>query len=120
MELRAQADTVWHSNKVKQWSQNAGELWKSRERIDNLFRARQAYQEALQWAIARTQPLPVYPQVADALRQVTQEFKERVRVQKGNIKLALAEGIPEEIEKETNKMMNLVPDQKDPAYQDAY
>jgi pSer/pThr/pTyr-binding forkhead associated (FHA) protein len=87
---------------------------------DNLYKSVQAYRKALQLARASTQEPPEYAPAAKGLAQATLLFNQSLDRQRFEINRALKEGDNNTAYWEANKMMQMVPDKVDPAYQEAY
>jgi hypothetical protein len=86
---------------------------------DNLFMSVKEYQQAIQLAIAGPQPLPAYNSAAKGLAQATRFFNQALDRQRFEINSALKQGDLDRAYWEANKMMQMVPDKIDPAYQEA-
>ena len=86
---------------------------------DNLFSAMQEYRKALQLAIAGPQRLPAFRPLAKGLAEATRLFNQALERQRFEIKSALKQGDRNQAYWAANKMMQMVPDKTDPAYQEA-
>lgn len=87
---------------------------------DNLFQAVQNYRRALQWAIAPPQRLPSYRAAAQGLREATTQFNQKLGERRFEITRALKDGDTAAAYWEANRMMQMVADKTDPAYQEAF
>jgi hypothetical protein len=86
---------------------------------DNLFAAVKEYQIASQLAIAGPQRQAGYSAAAQGLAQATRLFNQSLRHQRFEVSSAVREGDLERAYWAANKMMQMVPDKTDPAYQEA-
>jgi hypothetical protein len=89
-------------------------------KAENLYRAVQEYQQALQLAIAPPQRLEQYQQAALGLNEATRLFNQAVERQRFEINRALRERDREAAYWAANRMLHMVPDKTHPAYQEAY
>lgn len=87
---------------------------------DNLFKSLQEYRKALQLCLAPPDRLPAYQDAAQGLAEATKVYNHTLDEQRFQITSALKEGDKRRAYWEANKMMQMVPDKDDPAYQDAY
>ena len=87
---------------------------------DNLYESMQAYRAALQLAIAPPQRLPSYQDAAEGLSEATKLFNQALERQRFEINRALKEGNKDDAYWAAHKMMQMMPDKTDPAYQEAY
>jgi pSer/pThr/pTyr-binding forkhead associated (FHA) protein len=87
---------------------------------DNLYKAIQQYRAAAQLSLAPPQRLPAYNVAAEGLAESTRKFIHALDEQRFQITSALKEGDKRRAYWEANKMMQMVPDKTDPAYQEAY
>lgn len=121
MQQLALANPSTLNRQVEEHAQRAGMLLDSKDvKPDNLFEAVQEYRKALQLAIAGPQRLPVYSSAAKGLAQATRLFNQALQRQRFEIKSALKQGDNGQAYWEANKMMQMVPDKTDSAYQEAY
>jgi hypothetical protein len=87
---------------------------------DNLFKSIQQFRAAAQLSLAPPQRLPAYNTAAEGLAEATRKFNHALDEQRFQITSALKEGDKTRAYWEANKMMQMVPDKTDPAYQEAY
>jgi Inner membrane component of T3SS, cytoplasmic domain len=87
---------------------------------DNLYKAIQQFRAAAQLSLAPPQRLPAYDTAAEGLAEATRKFNHQLDEQRFQITSALKEGDKRRAYWEANKMMQMVPDKTDPAYQEAY
>jgi hypothetical protein len=87
---------------------------------DNLFSSMQEYRKALQLAIAGPQRLPAYNAAAKGLAQGTRLFNQALEKQRFEINSSVKQGDLTRAYWAANKMMQMVPDKLEPAYQEAY
>jgi hypothetical protein len=108
------------TRQVDEHAQRAEMLLASKDvKPDNLFSSMKEYQKALQLAIAGPQRLPAYNPAAKGLAQATRLFNQALERQRFEINSALKQGDNDRAYWEANKMMQMVPDKIDPAYQEA-
>jgi hypothetical protein len=108
------------SRQVDEHTQRAEMMLTSKDvKPDNLFMSVKEYQQAIQLAIAGPQPLPAYNSAAKGLAQATRFFNQALDRQRFEINSALKQGDLDRAYWEANKMMQMVPDKIDPAYQEA-
>ena len=86
---------------------------------DNLFSSMQEYSKALQLAIAGPQRLPAYNAAAKGLARATRLFNQALERQRFEINSSLNQGDLTQAYWAANKMMQMVPDKLNPAYQEA-
>jgi hypothetical protein len=79
----------------------------------------QEYRKALQLAIAPPQRLPAFLPLAKGLAKATRLFNQALEQQRFEIKSALKQGDRNRAYWAADKMMQMVPDKTDPAYQEA-
>ncbi len=70
--------------------------------------------------MAPPQRLPAYDTAAEGLAEATKKFNRELDEQRFQITSALKEGDKRRAYWEANKMMQMVPDKTNPAYQEAY
>jgi len=87
---------------------------------DNLYRSMQEYRQALQLAIAGPQRLESYQPAARGLGQATRLFNQAIERQKFEVNAALRAADRDAAYWAANKMLQMVPEKTDPAYQEAY
>jgi hypothetical protein len=87
---------------------------------DNLYKAIQQFRSAAQLSMAPPQRLPAYDTAAEGLAEATKKFNRELDEQRFQITSALKEGDKRRAYWEANKMMQMVSDKADPAYQEAY
>jgi pSer/pThr/pTyr-binding forkhead associated (FHA) protein len=87
---------------------------------DNLYLAMQEYRQALQLAISGSERLPGCRTAAQGLRQATLLYNQALEEQRFRIRVALKEGDDSRAYWAADKMMQMVPDKTDSAYQEAY
>jgi hypothetical protein len=87
---------------------------------DNLYKAIQQFRLAAQLSLAPPQRLPTYESAAEGLAEATRKFNRALEEQRFQITSALKQGDKTRAYWEANKMMQMVPDKTDPAYQEAY
>ena len=87
---------------------------------DNLYKAIQQFRTAAQLSLAPPQRLPAYDAAAEGLAEATRKFNHALEQQRFQITSALKQGDKTRAYWEANKMMQMVPDKTDPAYQEAY
>ncbi|HTR43683.1 MAG TPA: FHA domain-containing protein [Pseudomonadales bacterium] len=87
---------------------------------DNLYKAIQQFRAAAQLCLAPPQRLPAYNTAAEGLAEATRKFNHELEEQRFQVTSALKEGDKRRAYWEANKMMQMVPDKTDPAYQEAY
>src|SRR5215469_1674611 len=87
---------------------------------DNLYKAIQQFRTAAQLSLAPPQRLPAYNAAAEGLAEATRKFNHALDDQRFQITSALKQGDKGRAYWEANKMMQMVPDKTDPAYQEAY
>ena len=87
---------------------------------DNLYNAVHEFQKALQLAKAAAHDLPAYQSIAARLGQATKLFNQTLDRERFEISRAQKDGDTTTAYWEANKMMQMVPDKIDPAYQEAY
>lgn len=88
---------------------------------DNLYLAMQAYRQALQLATSpQSKRLPGCRAAAQGLRQATLLYNQALAEQRFRIRVAMKEGDESRAYWEADKMMQMVPDKTDSAYQEAY
>ena len=108
------------AKQVDEHAQRAEMLLASRDvKPDNLFSSMQEYRKALQLAIAGPQRLPAFRPLAKGLAEATRLFNQALERQRFEIKSALKQGDRNQAYWAANKMMQMVPDKTDPAYQEA-
>jgi pSer/pThr/pTyr-binding forkhead associated (FHA) protein len=108
------------AKQVDEYAQRAGMLLATRDvKPDNLFSSMQEYRKALQLAIAGPQRLPAFRPLAKSLAEATRLFNQALEQQRFEIKSALKQGDRNRAYWAANKMMQMVPDKTDPAYQEA-
>jgi hypothetical protein len=109
------------SSQVDQDIQSGNILFKSSDvSPDNLYKAIQEFRAAAQLSLAPPQRLPAYDAAAKGLAEATGQFNHNLDEQRFQITSALKEGDKTRAYWEANKMMQMVPDKTDPAYQEAY
>ena len=120
MQQLALASPSELARQVDEHTQRAEMLLASKDvKPDNLFTAIQEYRKSLQLAIAGPQRLPAYQPAAKGLAQATRLFNQALQRQRFEINSALKQGDRSRAYWEANKMMQMVPDKIDPAYQEA-
>jgi hypothetical protein len=87
---------------------------------DNLYLAMQEYRQALQLAISGSERLPGFRTAAQGLLQATLLYNQALAEQRFRIKVAMKQGDESRAYWEADKMMQMVPDKTDAAYQEAY
>jgi hypothetical protein len=87
---------------------------------DNLFGSVQAYRNAMQLSIAAPERLPISQSIASKLANATSQFNVAMEHQRFEINHALNENDLVKAYWAVDKMMQMVPDKTDPAYQEAY
>jgi Inner membrane component of T3SS, cytoplasmic domain len=87
---------------------------------DNLYKSIQEFRKALQLSLAPPNRLPAYNAAAEGLADATRTFNHVLDEQRFQITSALKDGDKRSAYWEANKMMQMVPDKTDPAYQEAY
>lgn len=87
---------------------------------DNLYKAIQQFRAAAQLCLAPPQRLSAYDAAAEGLAEATRKFNHELEEQRFQVTSALKEGDKRRAYWEANKMMQMVPDKTDPAYQEAY
>jgi hypothetical protein len=87
---------------------------------ENLYKSVQEFRKALQLSLAPPERLPAYNAAAQGLSDATRTFDHALDEQRFQITSALKEGDKTRAYWEANKMMQMVPDKTDPAYQEAY
>jgi hypothetical protein len=87
---------------------------------ENLYKSLQEFRTALQLSLAPPQRLPAYNTAAQGLSDATRAFNHALDEQRFQITSALKEGDKRRAYWEANKMMQMIPDKTDPAYQEAY
>lgn len=87
---------------------------------ESLYTSIQEYRKALQLAKAAAQELPAYQPAARSLAAATKIFNQALERQRFEISRALNDGDTTAAYWGANKMMQMVPDKVDPAYQEAY
>jgi pSer/pThr/pTyr-binding forkhead associated (FHA) protein len=87
---------------------------------ENLYRSMQAYRQALQLAIAGPQRLDSYQPAARGLIQATRLFNQALERQRFEINRALRERDRDAAYWAASRMIQMVPEKTDPAYQEAY
>jgi hypothetical protein len=87
---------------------------------DNLYKAIQQFRSAAQLSLAPPQRLPAYGAASEGLAEATKKFNHELDEQRFQITSALKEGDKRRAYWEANKMMQMVSDKADPAYQEAY
>lgn len=87
---------------------------------ENLYRSIEAYRQALQLAIAGPQRLESYQPAARGLGQATRLFSQAIERQRFEINRAIRERDRDAAYWAANRMMQMVPEKTDPAYQEAY
>jgi hypothetical protein len=108
------------AKQVDEHARRAEMLLASRDvKPDNLFSAMQEYRKALQLAIAGPQRLPAFRSLAKGLAEATRLFNQALERQRFEIKSALKQGDRNRAYWAADKMMQMVPDKTDPAYQEA-
>lgn len=108
------------AKQVNEHSQRAEMLLATKDvKPDNLFSAMQEYRKALQLAIAPPQRLPAFLPLAKGLAKATRLFNQALEQQRFEIKSALKQGDRNRAYWAADKMMQMVPDKTDPAYQEA-
>ena len=85
---------------------------------DNLYRAIQEYQQALQLSIARPGRAKGYQEAAISLRSAMNLYNQAVREQRYEIKRAMKEGDRETAYWAAQKLIQMLPDKTDPTYQE--
>ena len=120
MQQLALASPSELARQVGEHTQRADMLLASKDvKADNLFTAIKEFQKALQLAIAGPQRLPSYNAAAKGLAQATRLYNQALERQRFEINSALNQGDNDRAYWEANKMMQMVPDKVDPAYQEA-
>lgn len=120
MQQLALANPTELARQVDEHAQLAGILLASRDvKPDNLYMAVQEYRKAIQLAIAGPQRLPAYRNAAQGLSQASRLFNQALIRQRFEINSAVKQGDNERAFWEANKLMQMVPDKIDPAYQEA-
>jgi hypothetical protein len=121
MQQLALANPGELSRQVDEHIRTGGELLAGKDvKPDNLYEAMQEYRAALQLAIAPPQRLPAYQDAAKGLSQATQLFNQALEQQRFEINRDLKEGDTDAAYWAAHKMMQMMPDKTDPAYQEAY
>jgi hypothetical protein len=88
---------------------------------DNLYLAMQEYRRALQLATSpQSGRLPGCRAAAQGLRHATLLYNQALEEQRFRIRVAMKEGDESRAYWEANRMMQMVPDKTDSAYQEAY
>jgi hypothetical protein len=87
---------------------------------ENLYKSIQEFRKALQLSLAPPNRLPAYNPAAGGLADATRTFNHALDEQRFQITSALKDGDKRSAYWEANKMMQMVPDKTDPAYQEAY
>jgi len=87
---------------------------------ENLFNSLQQFRLALQLSLAPPERLPAYNAAAQGLSDATRTFNHALDEQRFAITSALKEGDKRSAFWAANKMMQMVPDKTDPAYQEAH
>ena len=90
-----------------------------RVRPENLFRAMDAYKDALQISSALVERAPVYAKAAEGLIRSQDLFREAMLEQKFLITQAMKRGDREQAYWEAQRMMQMVPDRSHPQHYDA-
>jgi pSer/pThr/pTyr-binding forkhead associated (FHA) protein len=87
---------------------------------DNLYLSVQEFRAALQLADAPPEPLPSYRAAAQQLVEATKLFNIALNRSRYEINRAQRNGDNDSAYWEAHKMMQMIPDKTDPAYQEAY
>jgi hypothetical protein len=85
---------------------------------DNLYRAIQEYQQALQLSIARPGRAKGYHEAAICLRSAMNLYNQAIREQRYEIKRAMKEGDRETAYWAAQKLIQMLPEKTDPTYQE--
>ncbi len=121
MQQLALASPSELAHQVDEYAKRGEMLLASKDvKPDNLFESVQAFRKAVQLSIAGPQRLPVCRTVAKELSQATTLLNQALEQQRFEINRALKVGDKARAYWEANKMMQMVPDKIDPAYQEAY
>jgi len=109
------------SRQVDQYTKQGEMLLTSKDvNPGNLFNSMKAFQKAIQLSIAGPQRLPVGRNIAGELAQATTLLNQALERQRFEINQALKVGDLTRAYWGANKMMQMVSDKTDPAYQEAY
>jgi pSer/pThr/pTyr-binding forkhead associated (FHA) protein len=121
MQQQALSDPSGFASQVGGHVQSGKNLFNSRDvSPDNLYKAIQEFRKAAQLSLAPPQRLPAYDAAAEGLADATRQFNHELEEQRFQITSALKEGDKTRAYWEANKMMQMVPDKTDAAYQEAY
>ena len=108
------------SSEVEEHIRQGEALMAAREvRPDNLYRAVQECRAALQLSVAGPQRVPGYASAAQGLRQATRLYNQALESQRFELNHALNQRDRRTAYWAAHKMMQMVPDKVDPAYQEA-
>jgi hypothetical protein len=109
------------SRQVDSHMRSGGALLSAKDvKPSSLFEAVQEYRLAVQLADAPPQRLASYSDAARGLAIATGLLNQALEHQRFEVNRALKEGDARQAYWEANKMMQMVPDKTDPAYQEAY
>jgi hypothetical protein len=121
MQQLALSNPAELSHEVDEHLSSAKILYDSRDvSPENLYKSIQEFHQALQLSLAPPERLPAYNAAAQGLSDATREFNHALDEQRFQITSALKEGDKKRAYWAANKMMQMVPDKTDPAYQEAY
>jgi len=121
MQQLALSNPTELSNEVNTHIQNGKMYYQTKDVApENLYNSIEEYQTALQLSLAPPQRLSAYDSAAEGLGDATREFNHALDEQRFEIKSALTEGDLTRAYWSANKMMQMIPDKTDPAYQEAY
>lgn len=121
MQHLALADPAGLSRQIQAHAKLAEMLLANKDvKPDSLYQSVQEYRKAMQLAIAPPQHAPAYHDVAQRLLEATRQFNSALNKRRFEINLAMSNGDYGTAFWEANKMMQMVPDKTDPAYQEAF
>jgi hypothetical protein len=121
MQQLALSNPAELSHEVNEHLSSGKILYDSRDvSPDNLYKSIQEFRKALQLILAPPERLPAYNAAAGGLSDATGAFNRALDEQRFQITSALKDGNRTRAYWEANKMMQMVPDKTDPAYQEAY
>ncbi|HEY1789991.1 MAG TPA: FHA domain-containing protein [Verrucomicrobiae bacterium] len=121
MQQLALSNPAELSHEVDEDLQSGKILYGSRDvSPDNLYKSIQEFRKAAQLSLAPPDRLPAYATAAQGLSDAMSKFDHALDEQRFQITSALKEGDRTRAYWEANKMMQMIPDKTDPAYQEAY